>query len=130
MGSGAKSYMRKGFLIYEKMRKFSPYTRRPLVIYYFAHFLTYEVNFIIFFICRNNYVTPQSRQSAQLFLPSSELVLPHPHSRRHIQYTVVLCLYKYFVRNTNAFVRLRRARCATFTAAAILAPITSPSARP
>jgi hypothetical protein len=26
MGSGAKSYMRKGFLIYEEMRKFSPYS--------------------------------------------------------------------------------------------------------
>ncbi len=24
MGSGAKSYMRKGFLIYEEMRKFLP----------------------------------------------------------------------------------------------------------
>jgi hypothetical protein len=24
MGSGAKSYMRKGFLIYEEMRKFFP----------------------------------------------------------------------------------------------------------
>ena len=36
MGSGSKSYMRKGFLIYEEMRKFSPYMRRPLVIYDFA----------------------------------------------------------------------------------------------
>ncbi len=34
MGSGAKSYMRKGFLIYEEI--FSPYMRRPLVIYDFA----------------------------------------------------------------------------------------------
>jgi hypothetical protein len=35
MGSGAKSYMRKGFLIYEEMRK---YMRRPLLaaIYDFA----------------------------------------------------------------------------------------------
>jgi hypothetical protein len=32
-GSGAKSYMRKGFLIYEEMRK---YVRMPLVIYDFA----------------------------------------------------------------------------------------------
>jgi hypothetical protein len=32
MGSGAKLYMRKGFL----MGKFSPYMRRPLVIYDFA----------------------------------------------------------------------------------------------
>ncbi len=39
MGSGAKSFMRKGFLIYEEMRKFSnfsPYMRRPLVIHDFA----------------------------------------------------------------------------------------------
>jgi hypothetical protein len=28
--------MRKGFLIYEEMRKFSPYMRRPLVIFDFA----------------------------------------------------------------------------------------------
>jgi hypothetical protein len=33
MGSGAKSYMRKGFLIHEEMGK---YMRRPLVIYDFA----------------------------------------------------------------------------------------------
>ncbi len=33
MGSGAKSYMRKGFLIYEEMHK---YLRRALVIYDFA----------------------------------------------------------------------------------------------
>jgi hypothetical protein len=32
-GSGAKSYMRKGILIYEEMRK---YLRKPLVIYDFA----------------------------------------------------------------------------------------------
>jgi hypothetical protein len=36
MGSGAKSYIRKGFLIEEEMRKFSPYMRRPFVIYDFA----------------------------------------------------------------------------------------------
>jgi hypothetical protein len=37
MGSDAKSYLRKGFLIYEEMHKnFSPYMRRPLVIYDFA----------------------------------------------------------------------------------------------
>jgi hypothetical protein len=38
MGCGAKSYMRKGFLIYEEMRKFFPVycMRRPLVIYDFA----------------------------------------------------------------------------------------------
>jgi hypothetical protein len=33
MGSGATSYVRKGFLIYEEMRKYSPYIRRLLVIY-------------------------------------------------------------------------------------------------
>jgi hypothetical protein len=33
MGSGAKSYMKKGFLIYGEMRK---YMRRPLIIYNFA----------------------------------------------------------------------------------------------
>jgi hypothetical protein len=32
MRSGAKSYTRKGFLIYEEMRKLFPYMRRPLVI--------------------------------------------------------------------------------------------------
>jgi hypothetical protein len=31
MESGAKSYMRKGFVIYEKIRKFFPYMRMPLV---------------------------------------------------------------------------------------------------
>ncbi len=38
MGSGAKSYLRKCFLIYEEMHKyiFSPYMRRLLVIYDFA----------------------------------------------------------------------------------------------
>jgi hypothetical protein len=35
-GEVAKSYMRKGFLIYEEMRKYLTYKRRPLVIYYFA----------------------------------------------------------------------------------------------
>jgi hypothetical protein len=35
-GAVAKSYMRKGFLIYEEMRKYSLCMRRPLVIYDFA----------------------------------------------------------------------------------------------
>jgi hypothetical protein len=35
-GAVAKSYVRKGFLIYEEMRKYFPYMRRPLVIYDFA----------------------------------------------------------------------------------------------
>jgi hypothetical protein len=49
MGADAKSYMRKGFLIYEEMRKY-------LVIYNFAtapflvDFLIYEENFVLFFI--------------------------------------------------------------------------------
>jgi hypothetical protein len=37
MGAVARSYMRKGFLIYEEMRKYLViYMRRPLVIYDFA----------------------------------------------------------------------------------------------
>jgi hypothetical protein len=36
MGSGAKSYMRKGFPMYEEMRKFFTCMRMPLVIYDFA----------------------------------------------------------------------------------------------
>ncbi len=37
MGSGAKSYMRKGFLIHEEMRKFFPiYEDAVIVIYDFA----------------------------------------------------------------------------------------------
>jgi hypothetical protein len=38
MGSGAKSNMRKGFLIYEEMHKYfyHTYVRRSLVIYDFA----------------------------------------------------------------------------------------------
>jgi hypothetical protein len=37
-GAVAKSYIRKGFLIYEEMRKYFPIycMRRPLVIYDFA----------------------------------------------------------------------------------------------
>jgi hypothetical protein len=35
-GAVAKSYMRKGFLIYEEFANISPYMRRPLVIYDFA----------------------------------------------------------------------------------------------
>jgi hypothetical protein len=36
-GAVAKSYMRKGFLIYEEMRRYlTIYMRRPLVIYDFA----------------------------------------------------------------------------------------------
>jgi hypothetical protein len=48
MGSGEKSYMRKGFLIYEEMHKiFSSYmTLHPIHL----NFLIYEENFILFFI--------------------------------------------------------------------------------
>jgi hypothetical protein len=35
-GAVAKSYMRKGFLIYEESANISPYLRRPLVIYDFT----------------------------------------------------------------------------------------------
>jgi hypothetical protein len=35
-GAVATSHMRKGFLIYEEVRKYFPYMRRPLVIYDFA----------------------------------------------------------------------------------------------
>jgi hypothetical protein len=35
-GAVAKSYMRKGFLIYEEMGKYFPNMRRPLVLYDFA----------------------------------------------------------------------------------------------
>jgi hypothetical protein len=56
MGAVAKSYMRKGFLIYEEMRKYFViiYIRRPLVIYDFAtapllDFLIDEENFVFFF---------------------------------------------------------------------------------
>jgi hypothetical protein len=35
-GAVTKSYMRKGFLIYEKCENISPYMRRPLVVYDFA----------------------------------------------------------------------------------------------
>ncbi len=38
MGSGAKSYMRKGFPIYRgNAQIFSPYMKRSLVTYDFAH---------------------------------------------------------------------------------------------
>jgi hypothetical protein len=56
MGSVAKSYMRKGFLIYEEVRKFFPIyeeavshigmTLHPIPL----DFLIYEENFLFFFI--------------------------------------------------------------------------------
>ena len=36
MGSVAMSYMRKGFLIYEEMRKYLTIYKEPVVIYDFA----------------------------------------------------------------------------------------------
>ncbi len=56
MGSGAKSYMRKGFLVWGNAQIFSPYLRRSLVICDFAPtpsefpYIQYEENFIFFFI--------------------------------------------------------------------------------
>ncbi len=50
MGSGAKSYMRKGFLICTNAQIFSPYMRRSLVIYDPLNSLIYEENCIFFFI--------------------------------------------------------------------------------
>ncbi len=50
-GAVAKSYMWKGFLIYEEMRKYFPYARRPLAIYdSVLNFLIYEENLIFFFV--------------------------------------------------------------------------------
>jgi hypothetical protein len=53
MESGAKSYMRKGFLIYEEIRKnFTIYeeavcmTLQPIPL----NFLIYEENFLFFFV--------------------------------------------------------------------------------
>jgi hypothetical protein len=43
MGAVAKSYIRKGFLIYEEMRNY-------LAIYEELDFLIYEENFVLFFI--------------------------------------------------------------------------------
>ncbi len=54
MGSVAKSYMRKGFLIYEEMRKYLVIysMKRPLVIYDFAtapFWISLYIRKIIFF---------------------------------------------------------------------------------
>jgi hypothetical protein len=54
MGSGAKSYMRKTFLIYEEMHKYFHHTVYEEVVMTFhpipPNFLIYEENFIFFFI--------------------------------------------------------------------------------
>jgi hypothetical protein len=47
-----KSHMRKGFLIYEEMRKFFPiYMRRPVVIYDFAPDFLIEKSYFLFNQC-------------------------------------------------------------------------------
>jgi hypothetical protein len=61
MGSGAKSYMRKGFLIYEEMRKFCPQeavSHICLCNHSRLNFLIYEENFIFFFISAGLLVGP------------------------------------------------------------------------
>ncbi len=60
MGSGAKSYMRKGFLIYKEMHKYFHHTVYDEVVSHThtymtllpipLNFLIYEKNFILFFI--------------------------------------------------------------------------------
>ncbi len=51
MGLGAKSYMRKGFLIYEEMYKyFTIYEEAVSHTYMTLKFLIYEANFLFFFI--------------------------------------------------------------------------------
>ncbi len=55
MGSGAKSYMRKGFLIYEEVHKYFHHICGGRYAYMTLHpiplnFLIYEENFIFFFI--------------------------------------------------------------------------------
>ncbi len=50
----AKSYMMKGFLVHEEMRKYFPIYEEPLVIWLcncsIMNFLIYELNLIFFFI--------------------------------------------------------------------------------
>jgi hypothetical protein len=54
MGSGAKSYTRKDFLIYEEMHKYFIIYEEAVSLYAFnlipLNFLIYEENFIFFFI--------------------------------------------------------------------------------
>ncbi len=58
MGSGAKSYMRKGFLIYKEMHKYFQHIVYDEVVSHTymtllqipLNFLIYEKNFILFFI--------------------------------------------------------------------------------
>jgi hypothetical protein len=74
-GAVAKSYIRKGFLIYEEMRKYSPCMRRLLVIYDFAtapflNFPIFEENLIFFFYqCRITFLGCMFQDH---FLPASK----------------------------------------------------------
>ncbi len=84
MGSGAKSYIWKGFLIYEEIHNFIPYMRRPLVIYDFApdpsefpyiwekfYFLFYQgeegqnANFLLLYIQKQNAVQHRKLSAMQ-----------------------------------------------------------------
>jgi hypothetical protein len=61
MGSGEKSYMRKGFLIYEDMRKctkkiFSSYMRRSLVIYDFGPDVSEFPNISFLSVCLHKFI--------------------------------------------------------------------------
>jgi hypothetical protein len=50
MGAVAKSYMRKGFLIYEEMRKYLVKHEEDVCNGSLLDFLIYEENFVFFFI--------------------------------------------------------------------------------
>jgi hypothetical protein len=50
MGSGAKSFMRKGFLVYEEISKYFTIYGEAVLHPIPPNFLIYEENFIFFFI--------------------------------------------------------------------------------
>ncbi len=84
MGAVAKSYMRKGFLIYEEMLKLFviQYMRRPVVIYDFAtrfvvDFLIYEENFVFFFIIAASFLLASS--NVPVVYCAAVLALPLTH---------------------------------------------------
>ncbi len=61
-GAAAKSYIRKGFLIYEKMRKYFPIYEEAISHILLCNcsilnFLIYEENFIFFFIGVHSFST-------------------------------------------------------------------------
>ncbi len=71
--------MRKGFLIFEEMHKYLVIYEESVSHIWLCNrslldFLIYEENIVSLF----SVYCPQSRQSAKLFLQSSELGLPHP----------------------------------------------------